>query len=202
MAHPRGTFSHPFGERDGFNKGRQLKREAAVSVEAERAAVKHQLILPAHLIDIDQWQAALGHAGDDGVQPLQQTPAPIGRAIGHDENFSARLGQAFHHILAPDVFADWDADAHAVDGNRTRHGACIKDALFIEHTVIGQIIFETHGSDAPVLQHADRVVDLQRILLRIPVARLAIAHKPRRPNDDCRATASGLARECVNRFTA
>jgi hypothetical protein len=100
----------------------QLRRDRKIGVERERRAVEHQLILPADLVEIDQRQTALGDAGNRDRQPQIVLVARIGRAVRHDKDFRAGLGEAFDDVLVflglfePDVLADGNADPDAADG--------------------------------------------------------------------------------------
>ena len=71
----------PDGERDDLLVGGQLAGERAIGVEHEGGAVEDQLVLAADLVEIDQRQAALGHARGRDVEPLLGLAAPIGRAV-------------------------------------------------------------------------------------------------------------------------
>ena len=91
-----------------------------IGVERERRAVEHQFVLAADLVEIDQRQPALGDAGDRDRQPQIVLVARIGRAVRHDQDFRAGLGEAFDDVfvffgfLQPDVLADGNADPDAL----------------------------------------------------------------------------------------
>ena len=74
-------------------------------MQAERRAVEHELVLAADLVDVDQRQVALGDARDRDVEADVVLVAPVGRAVRHDQQFGAGLGQASRPrlVVAPSV---------------------------------------------------------------------------------------------------
>ena len=70
-----------------------------IGVEREGCAVEHQFVLAADLVEIDQRQAALGDARDRDRQAQVVLVARIGRAVRHDEDFRAGLGEALDDVL-------------------------------------------------------------------------------------------------------
>ena len=46
-----------------------------------------------------------------------------------------------HHIGRPDIFTDWHTNFDALKRNRLGHRACGKDALFIKHAIVRQVLF-------------------------------------------------------------
>ena len=132
-------------------------------MQPERGAVEHQLVLPADLVDVDQRQAALGDARDRDVEPHVVLVAPVGRAVRHDQDLGAGLGQALDHVLGrptPDVLADRDADPHAAEIDRAGHRPRREHALLVEHAVVRQIDLEAHGRDRAAVEQAIGVVEL------------------------------------------
>ncbi len=137
----------PARRHNRFGKGRKLHRQRRIRVQHERPALEHQFVLPADLIEIDQRQPGLRHAPDRDAQPLVDHAPPIGRAIRHQQDFAAGLGDAFGGLRAPDVLADRHADPHAAEIHRSRHGPDGEHPLLVEHAVIRQIDLEAQPGD-------------------------------------------------------
>ena len=130
--------------------------ERAVGVEDERAALEHQFVLAADLVEIDQRQAAFDDPRHGDVLADRELVALIGRGVGHEQDFAAGLGDALDRVRPPDVLADRHADAHAAKRRSARARARAEHALLVEHAVIGQIDLEPHRLDAPARRAARR----------------------------------------------
>ena len=174
---------------DAFRKRRQLAGERTIGVECEGAAVKHQLVLSADLIEIDQRQAAFDHARDRNRHPLVVLAAPIGRAVGRQQQLRARLDQRLDNVGAPDILADRQAKAHAAKRNRPWRRTGGEDPLFVKHAVIGQVDLEAHRVDAPAVEQ------------RVGVVAEAV-FDPRRAHQQRRAAVRRLARQLLQRGAA
>ena len=139
----------PGGERDAFGELRHLEGQRAVAVEAEGAAVEDQLVLAAALVDIDERQAGLDHAGKRHLLAHIGLALPIGRAVGRDQDFGAGFGQAFGDLLEPDVLADRQAEPDAAKADRTGQRPDFEDAQLVEDAVIGQFDLVAQASTLP-----------------------------------------------------
>ena len=172
-----------------------MRRDRQVSIERERGAVEHQFVLPADLVEIDQRQAALGDARYRDRQPEIVLVARIGRAVRHHQNFRAGLGQAlddvfvFFGLFEPDVLADGDADANALDGQRARRRSAREQALFVEHTVVRQVRLEAQLGDAAVVEQRAGIIEFS-------------VFDPGRADQHGRTAAGGLARQFFHRLAA
>ena len=80
LAGPAIALARPAGEGERFLERRRLGGEAVVGVEHERGAIKDELVLPAHLVHVDQRQLRLADAGDGEVEPCVALVALEGRA--------------------------------------------------------------------------------------------------------------------------
>ena len=141
---------------------RQLRRDREIGVQRERCAVEHQFVLAADLVEIDQRQPAFGDAGNRDRQPHIVLVARVRRAVGHDQDFRAGLGETFDDVfvfggfLEPDVLADGHADPDAAHRYRARGGSAREHALFVEHAVIRQVGLEADRRDATAIEQRDR----------------------------------------------
>ena len=148
------------GQGDFFAKRRQLRGERPVGIERERCAFKHELVLSADLVDVEQRQVRLNHPRDRDVEALVDDAAAVGRTVRHQQNFAAGLGDALDRVRPPDVLADRNADANTAKNHRTRCGAWGEHPLLVEHAVVRQIDLEAQGGDATALDQRRRVVEL------------------------------------------
>src|SRR5262249_37515513 len=133
---------------------------------------------------------ASGQAGDGRVEGLVVLAPGRGRAVGHDHQLGAGLGEAFDHVLvvapfSPDVFADRNADAHAAEIDGTGRRPWREDASFVEHAIIRQVHLPTHGGDDAAVEQAIRVVELALL-------------EPRRADQQRRTAARSFARKLLD----
>ena len=174
---------------------RQLRGDRKIGVQRERRAVEHQLILPADLVEIDQRQTAFGNTSHRDRQPQIVLVARIGRAVRHDENLRAGLGEAlddifvFLRLFEPDVLADGNADADALDRHRPRGGTAREQPLFVEHAVVRQVGLVAQRGDAALIEQRAGIVELAVL-------------DPGRTDQHRRTAARGLARQFLDRGAA
>ena len=122
----------------GLPRG-QLYREPASAIEREGAAVEDKLVLAANLIDVEHRKAGFHDARDGDVFALCPLFEREWRAIGHNEEFGAALGEAFGDRIGPDVFANGQAEPDAVEAHRPWHRAGGEVPLLVENAVVRQI---------------------------------------------------------------
>ena len=175
---------------DGFTKVRELEGERAIGVQAERRAVEHKLVLAADLVHIDERQIAFGDARHGDVESNLVLVAGIRRAVGHDHQLGTGLGEAFDHVLVvapfgPDVLADGNAEAHTAEIDRPGRRPRREDAALVEHAIVRQVHFETHGGDGAAVEQAAGVMELALL-------------DPRRADQQRRAAIAGLARKLLD----
>ena len=172
-----------------FGELRHLEGERTVAVEAEGAAVEDQLVLAAALVDVDQRQAGLDHAGERHLLADLLLALPIGRTVGRDQYLGAGLGQAFADLLEPDVLADRQAEPEAAEADRSGQRPDLEDAQLVEDAVIGQLDLVAQGLDLAAVEQRDGVVAL--VLVR-----------PGRADDDARAAIGGVGGQRLDRPAA
>ena len=188
-AAPAIVCAPPMGDRHTLAKRRKLRGERAVGVEHEGGAVEHQLVLAADLVEIDQRQTALRYPRNREVEASLGLVAPIGRTVRHQQDFPAGLRDAFDDVGAPDILADGNADPHAVEHDRARHGSRREHAFLVEHAVVRQIDLEALGLDAAAAEQ------------EIGVVELPLLH-PGRADQQRRSVVGGLARQNLDGGTA
>ena len=116
----------PAGQRQRLDEAGRLRHQPAVGVEREGAAVEHQLVLAADLVDVEQRQPGLGHPRHGELQPQVLLAVLERRAVGDEQDLGPALGQALGHVLGPHVLADHDAEADALAA-RQRQGQRARD---------------------------------------------------------------------------
>ena len=165
------------------------------ALSAKEAPSNTSSSCPPTWFEIDQRQPALGDAGDRDGKPEIVLVARIRRAVRHQQDFRAGLGEALDDVLVvlgffePDVLADGHADAHALHRHRARGGPAREQALFVEHAVVRQIRLVAKRCDAPAIEQRAGVVELALL-------------DPGRADQHGRSAIGGLARQRLDRFAA
>src|SRR3984893_13491133 len=167
---------------DSGRKSRKPERARAIGIEAEGRAIEDKLVLAAELIEINERQFALGNPRDGDRKPLVRLAAPVRRTVGNKKNFAARGGEAFDRVRSPNILADGNADAHALEGDRPRHRSRSEHALFVKHPIIRQIDLETDRLDAAFVEEGIGVVAM-------PI------FSPRQPNENRRSAVACPGRD-------
>ena len=195
---PAGRHSHPHRPRAAaaeldrrhlLAERGELGLERAVGAQHERAAVEDQFVLAAHLIDIDEGQAAFDDAIDAQLHPDVGLADLVGRAVGHQQDLAAGLGDAFDDVGRPHILADRHADAHALEDERSRHRAGREHALLVEHAVVRQVDLVALADDLALVEADDGVVQL-------------VAFAPRRGDEQCRPAVQRVGAQRLDRFVA
>src|SRR5205823_1537545 len=122
-------------------KCRKLECERAIAVQSKRCTVEHQLILPAHLVYIEDRQVAFRYTCDRDIEPHGLLVAPIRRAIRHEQQFCPGLAQALNDIGSPDILTNRNAEANSTKTDWARQRTRGEDALFIKDAIVRQIDF-------------------------------------------------------------
>jgi hypothetical protein len=167
----------------------ELGLERAVGAQHERATVEDQFVLAAHLVDIDEGQAAFDHPLHAELDANVGLADLVGRAVGHQQDLAAGLGNAFDDVGRPHVLADRHAEAHAVEDQRTRHRAGREDALLVEHAVVGQIDLVALADDLALVEADDGIVQL-------------VAFAPRRGDEQRRSAVQRVGAQRLDRIVA
>jgi len=125
-----------------------------------------QRILPADHVEVGQRGAkaidpGLGDALRQQGIPLRVLVALERRGVRHQHQLRARRGGLRQRLREPQVLADHQAHAHAIDLEYARPaiGVDIEIAALVEHGVVRQLALAVGGLDATVAQYAGGVVD-------------------------------------------
>ena len=160
LAFPAAGAAPELDRRDLLGEGGELGLERPVGAQHEGSAVVDDLVLAAHLVEIDEGQAALDHALDAELDTHVGLAGLIGRAVGHQQDLAAGLGDAFDDVGRPDILADRHADADAPEDDRPGHRAGREDALVVEHAVVRQVDLVALADDLAFVEGDDGVVEL------------------------------------------
>ena len=177
------------GKRQRLDEAGRLRHQAAIGVQRERAAIEHQLVLAADLVDVEQRQAGLGDACHGQLQPLVLLAVLERRAVGDDQDLGPALTQALGDVLEPHVLADHDTQAYRLargqrQAHRARDRAGLEDALLVEHAVVGQGMLVDPADDGATGEHERGVVEPPAVA-------------PRGTHDQGRAAIGGVAGELI-----
>ena len=148
----------------------QARRRLAGGVQREGRAVEHQFVLAAHHVGVDQRVAVLAGAATRHFQPLFLLAGVVRRGVGHQQHLGAGLGGGARGSVEPDVLADVDAEAHALDVEHQRFAVSREIALLVEHRIVGQLALAIGAQHAALAQHRGGVV-------QAALARLDVAHQ-------------------------
>src|SRR5690606_28546945 len=127
-------------------------------VHDERAAVEHQIVLTAHLVAVDQGRARLRRPPRGQLQPHVVLLPLVGRGVGRDDQVhpgSAERGD--RAAVLPQVFADHHADVDTVEPQDGQLVARLEPAVFVEDTVVRQVVLELPGDHLTTPQRRYRV---------------------------------------------
>ena len=152
------------GDHQFLDELRSASDEPALGIEHHRAAVEHQLVLAAHLVDVDERAAGIRGARRQhpfAVRPLVEV---VRRAVDVDVQLGA-TGSLFGKWpgRAPHVFADADADLHAADHIqlvRVAGVARCEVTGLVEHRVVRQQPLAIGADDFAIGTHRRGVVDV------------------------------------------
>ena len=150
----------PIGHHDIRRPNRALHRDFTISRHHEAATVKHQFILPAKLIDINQRQARFAHARMGMGAAFIVFAALKRRPVGRHQKLGTFSFEMRAHITKPDILANRQAQPHAAHFNGCWQGAGMKQAFFVKHRIIRQVMFVPHrhlpaiGGDHAIVQLA------------------------------------------------
>lgn len=148
-------------EREVFHKHRAALEQRTVRIYHEATAVEHQIILTAHLIQINKRSVDLGSTA------LRQFKTSVGlaflirRAINGQQQVDVFGGEFSHRAaVLPDILANGHADSGAI--HLEGHGtvSCGEDAELIEYAVVGQEVLVIAGPDHALMQHHQTVTRL------------------------------------------
>ena len=116
--------------------------QVALGVERQRAAVEHQLVLAADLVDVDERRVAVGGAGGEHPLAVGGLAAVVRRGVDVDGELGAAVGlHGERAVGTPDVLADADADVDATDDVQLERIGLVAGrevAGLVEHRVVGQ----------------------------------------------------------------
>src|ERR687897_2972258 len=136
--------------------------QLAVGVEHHGGPVEHQLVLPTHLVDVDQGARRVRRPGGQHALALGQPVGVVGRGVDVDHQLGATGGLGGNRPRrAERVLADRHAQPHAANQHQRRvAGARCEVALLVEHGVVGQEALVVHGPHGAVGAHGGRVVQV------------------------------------------
>ena len=166
----------PFGDGQTLLERRQLGPEFAASVKDEGRAVEYKLVLATDLVQVDDRQTRLAHPPrGELVAKIDLVRLEWG-TIDDDQDFGARLDQAFTDFGRPDIFAHGQPEPNAAKIDRTGQSAGFEDALFVEDRVVGQVDLGAQSPDLATVQQRRGIEEVMaQGLLRVP-ARFAPGH--------------------------
>src|SRR5690606_6768089 len=119
LAPPDSVLLLPFGNDDHLLPGGELHSEAGIGIKNEGGAIENELVLTADLVQVSEWQPALGDPRDRDIKAKVRLQPVEGRAVGRDDDLRAGFLQALDDVLLPDVLTNRHADTHAAHVHRS-----------------------------------------------------------------------------------
>src|SRR5690606_7960591 len=163
--------------------------DGARRVGDERAAVEHEVVLAADEVDVRDGRAHLARAPRGEVGADVALALLVRGAVEHEQQVEPvpRLVERRHlgdrAALLPDVLADRDAHAAALDLDDRGGLAGREDAELVEHAVVRQVVLVVRGLHHAVAQH-DRAVrrEVRGRARRLALGGARAARGARRPD--------------------
>ena len=141
-----------------LHEHRRALKQGAVGVHNEAAAVEDEVVLAAHLVQVDHRGVHFGRAAHREVETGVGFAFLVWRTVHGQQQVDVLLGEFGHRAaVLPDVLADGHADARAVHVEHHGFVAGAEDAEFVEHAVIGQEMLVVAGPDHAVVQDDESV---------------------------------------------
>ena len=158
-ARPAIRVALPVARPDDLAPLRQPHGECSVGIDDERSAVEHELVLPAHLVHVEQREPGLLDARGRQLDALLELFSLERRSVGHDQHVRAAARQVRGHGRVPHVLANHEAEADAPKLDRLGQRPRGEDAFFVEDAVVGQIVLVADGGNPPIREEHGGVVD-------------------------------------------
>ena len=153
-----GGGAGPLGEGDGLREMGELGGEARVSVEDKGGAVKNDFVLAAGEGGENVGEAGFGDTlGGEGDAGLVLAVLE-GGAVDGEQELGAGSGEGFGHGGEPPILTDEQAETETAEVHRHGDGAGGEDALFVEHTVVGELVLFAFGDDFAIVEDEGGVV--------------------------------------------
>ena len=147
--------------REVLDEHRRTLEQCAVGVDDEAAAVEDEVVLAADLVDVDHRRVDLARATRAQVEPRVRLALLVRRAVDGQQQVDAHVSEfGDGAAVLPDVLADSDADARAVDVEHDGALAGREDAELVEDAVVGQEVLVVAGPDVSAVQHDEAVARL------------------------------------------
>ena len=144
----------------------QLGADGAGRIHDERVAIENQLILATHQVGVDQGHALRADMLAHGVIAQVLLVHVVGRAVRHQQHLRAGRAGAHGRMLEPRVFADIDAETHAL---HAKHEGLVRRrevTLFIEHRRVRQVVLAVGAQHFAVEQHGSGVMAHALLILQ------------------------------------
>ncbi len=141
-----------------LHEHRRAFQQRSVGVDDEAATVEDQIVLAAHLVDVDQRRVHFGRAAYREVEARVGLAFLVWRAVHGEQQVDVLLGEFGHRAaVLPDVLADGHADAGAVHVEDDGFVAGAEDAEFVEDAVVRQEVLVVSGPYHAVVQYDEAV---------------------------------------------
>ena len=149
-----------------LHEHRRTFQQCTVSVNHKTAAIKHQIILTTHLIEVDHRRVHFSRTAYRKIESSISLTLLIRRTVHGKQQINMLLGKFCHGTaILPDVFANGHADACTVHVEHHGFVAGTENAEFVEHAIIGQEVLVIAGPNHAIMQYNKSITRLRRFTI-------------------------------------
>ena len=158
---PEDSLHIQVGHQQRLFKLGAVRHQLTTWPEDGAVAIEDQLVLSAHGVQVGHVELVVGSTGGDHPATEVAFAHMVGRGV--DINHEIGPSVPLHCSGAgwvPDVFADVQTYAHAVDDEDGAFFTLLEVPLLVEHAVVGQVDLVIDAYDFPVVSEGTGVVDV------------------------------------------
>ena len=152
-----------------FDKVSSTRHDGPIRIHHHRTTIKHQLVLPAHLIDIGDGHACFLRPLGNSALTLTTLGTFERRAIDVDTQLcTCCAGPRHWAVTHPDVFTDGDCHGHTC--HVVQRGVFVpggKVSRFIKHRIVRQQLFVIHTEHRTVGAQCSSIEQSRRVRTRL-----------------------------------
>lgn len=149
-----------------LHEHRRTFQQCTVSVNHKTAAIKHQIILTTHLIEVDHRRVHFSRTAYRKIESSISLTLLIRRTVHGKQQINMLLGKFCHRTaILPDILANSHTNTCAI--HIKHHGliARTENAEFVKHAIIGQEVLVIAGPNHAVMQYNKSITRLRRFTI-------------------------------------
>ena len=141
-----------------LHEHRRTFQQRTVSVNHKTAAIKHQIVLTTHLIEVDHRRVHFSRTAYRKIESSISLTLLIRRTVHGKQQINMLLSKFCHRTaILPDILANSHTNTCAI--HIKHHGliARTENAEFVKHTVVGQEVLVVAGPNHAIMQYDESV---------------------------------------------